>query len=136
MDAQSSETFNPPEIEIKNGEYTVINHGAFVLFDKNKAIELSIIEKTSNDVISLKIEFVDSKEKSRFEVVEADEMNKKLMFRCIGYNNPLGAGIAEPISIANVNNRRIFFRFMAFSMNQLPYIIYTFYANNKDINDE
>ncbi|HLA55128.1 MAG TPA: hypothetical protein VK623_03440 [Flavobacterium sp.] len=116
------------EIEVTTGNYEIIGSGTIVA-NYNTPVEfnfstLTYVFQFSDDLLSssTRIEYEQFKEK------------KGLTIKFINFNNALGLGSSNPLSIGNINNRKLFlnYRIYTLSENLGKTIHYTFLLEKKN----
>lgn len=59
--------------------------------------------------------------------VTSDVNQDSITIHCTNFENSLGSGFTKPIELATVNGKKIYFKFVAHNMKQLPVLEYCFY---------
>lgn len=111
--------------KITSNNYEIIESGSVILFSKNSKLNFNI------DNLCLEIEFKNGDNRSIESHIDKNNRNKFYML-CTGFNNALGASPKSPFPILTSNGYTIYFSFVAFDMNKIPYLIYTFYKGEKN----
>ena len=112
--------------KITSDNYEIIGSGSIILFTKNSKLRFYI------DDLCIEIEFKDGETRSIEAQIDKND-KKKFNILCTGFNNALGSSPKLPFPILTNNGYTIYFSFVAFNMNKIPYLIYTFY---KGVNNE
>lgn len=110
--------------KIESDGYEIIESGSVVLFNKNGKLTFTI------DNLCFEIEFKSGTEQGIKSSI--DKNKNKFHMICTGFDNALGSSPSSPLHILNHNGYNIYFRFVAFNMNEIPYLIYTFYKGGKN----
>ena len=61
--------------------------------------------------------------------INSDVTEGNITIHCVNFKNSLGSGFTKPVELATVGGKKIFFKFIAHDMKQLPVLEYTFYQD-------
>jgi len=105
--------------KVETSEYEVLETGSLILSQKGGNVKFFI-----NDIIiELCFENDANSEKNK---LFADTINDKyLKMTCKNFGE--GAGPTEPIQVCLIDNMEVYIKFIAFQIENLPRIMYTFY---------
>lgn len=116
--------------KIEAGDFEIIESGSFILPDKRDKIKLYI------DDIIIEIVFDNDPQKTENYKTTLKTIDEHtLVISCENFQeSPFGAGFKKPelLLLDDEDNKEIYFKFMIFNLNHLPYIFYTFYKKIKD----
>lgn len=85
------------------------------------------LKKDNSFEFELKLVF---EEKNGSEMgINTDVTDGTIVIHCINFKNALGSGFTKPVELATVGGKKIYFKFVAHDMKQLPIINYTFYED-------
>lgn len=119
------------DVKISSGNYEVIDSGT-VVSNLNEVIEFKI------STLTFVMEFRNNPEIINNRVdKEAFNNNTSLRLIFYNYNNSLGTGNVNPVSLGTINNRRLFinYRVYALSENSGKTFHYSFLLE-KEVSDE
>lgn len=119
---------NPLVNKLETDGYEILYSGSTMLFNPNGNLKFFI-----NDLI-IELQFIKGDYDDKIRIDTTNSTDKHVIIKCTGYENSLGSGLTEPINILDINNESVFFRFIAFDMSNLPYIIFSFYREVKNEN--
>lgn len=109
---------------IETGTFEVIESGILILADKNSSakffIEDLLVEIAFNNIDPV----IDHKLYLQYI------NDKHIQIICKNFN-PNGEGLTEPAHLFSVDNIDIYIKFIAFDIENLPRIIYTFYKKKE-----
>lgn len=112
-------------------DFEVLNSGTIISF-KDESINFEL-----TPLVKVILRFVQDNEvkeqKMDFKVVN----NNQIEILLTNFNNSLGTGNAEPLELATIDNKKIYFNFVVYSLNGMESktVHYTWYAREEAKND-
>ena len=98
------------QISLSSGNYDIVASGQAFLFSKDKDLRIDI-QADNGFAFSLVLNFIEN------ESVEQDlqlkTTDKEIVLTCINFANT-GAGVKEPVKVATINGRNMYFIFRAY----------------------
>ena len=116
---------NPFVNKLETDEYEILYSGSTMLFKPNGNIKFYI------DDLIIELQFIKGNFDDKISIDRTNSTDKHIIIKCTGYENSLGTGLTKPINILDIDNVPVFFRFIAFDMSNLPYIVFSFYREIK-----
>lgn len=99
-------------MKIKVGEYEVLGHGTIVSVP-NMPIRFHIEDLT------FELHFFDDNEDPDMKLdTQVSEDRKTMIFSFFNFSNPLGTGNVNPIRLASLNNKDIFFMYRIYALTE------------------
>ncbi len=102
------------EIKISNDDYDIVDSGTIIMYKSDSELKFDVkaSEEFSFNLILKFIEDADKESSLEKEVIEDN-----VIFRCTNFKNQLGVGTLEPLSIATVSEKELFFHFWSYSLS-------------------
>lgn len=101
------------DFKISTSGYNVVSSGSVILYGADSELRLSVVaSKTFSFEIILEFIKNDEKEQNLSKAVEENTIT----FKCINFNNSLGTGTVEPLSIATIGGKKLFLHFWSYLM--------------------
>lgn len=111
---------------IQANGHKVIASGTVIGYSQLPEFSFNLKEEDSFE-FTLKMIF---EEKEGADVsIHSDVAENNITIHCVNFKNSLGSGFTKPVELATVGGKKIYFKFIAHDMKQLPVLDYTFYEN-------
>ena len=111
---------------IKANGHRVIANGSVIGFSEMPEYEFDLHDANGfRFTLKLIFEEKGGKEPS----INSDVTDGNITIHCKDFTNSLGTGFTIPVVLATVGCKKIFFKFEAYNMKELPVLEYTFYED-------
>ena len=111
---------------VKANGHRVIASGSIIGFSGMPEYEFDLQEA---DRFSFTLKLVFEEKEGNEQTVNSDVNDGNITIHCVNFKNPLGTGFTKPVELATVGGKKIFFKFVAYNMKDLPVLEYAFYED-------
>lgn len=105
-------------MEAYSGKYKIVDSGNIITFDENSGVEI-VVKPSETFSFKVSIEFEENGGERNLEKTVYGESNE-IIIKCINFE--MGAGTAEPLELATVSGKKVFFHFWVEKIAASQYI--------------
>ncbi len=109
---------------IKADGHKVIAAGSIIGFSENPEFVFDLHDANR---FSFTLKLVFEEKGGKEPSINSDVCDDSITIHCMDFKNSLGTGFIKPVELATVGGKKIFFKFVAYNMKELPVLEYTFY---------
>lgn len=102
------------KFDVKINNLKIIYSQTAILSNSNDCLEIEV--DTENQLkFKITIKFVDLNDNND-QNISSEVKNDEIQITCTNFKNPLGTGIKNPIDIATISGKKLYFTFWVYSL--------------------